>query len=78
MQTICTALKHDTCILSHRLHDRHSFKTRDTCLLAVSKVDHSSGIPRKDCNIANITVCVTATLLVIIYVVVGGVESLVR
>ncbi len=47
----------------------------DTCLLVVSKVDHSSGIPRKDCNIMNSTVCLTVTLIGI-RVVVGGWKSL--
>ncbi len=61
--TICVALKHDTCIFSHRLRDNRSFKTRDTCLLVVSKVDHSSGIPRNDCNIVNSIICLTATLI---------------
>ncbi len=56
--TICIALKHDTCIFTHRrFHDNHSFKTRDTCLLVVRKVDHSSGIPRKDFNRVNDTIC---------------------
>ncbi len=62
---------------SARLHDNQSFKARDTRLLVVSKVDHSSGIRRKDCSIANIVICLTATLLVVVCVVVGGVDSLV-
>ncbi len=71
------ALKHDTCIFLHRLHDNHSFQTRDACLLVVSKVDHSLEIPRKDCNIANITICLTSTLVGIREVVGGRKESLV-
>ncbi len=36
------ALKHDTCFFTHRrLHDNHSFKNRDMCLLVVSKVDRT-------------------------------------
>ncbi len=31
------AVKHDTCMFPHRLRDSHSFKSCDTCLLAVSK-----------------------------------------
>ncbi len=70
--TICIALKHDTFIFTNRrLHDNHSFKTRDTCLLVESKVDHSPGIPRNDCNIVNSTICLTVTLIVI-HVMVGG------
>ncbi len=69
------ALKHDTCIFPHRLHDNHSFQIRDACLLVVSKVGHSSGIPRKDCNIVNNTICSTTTLLIDIRVVVGGLEA---
>ncbi len=75
--TISMNLKqHVKCILPHRLHDDHSFKTRDMCLLVVSKVDHSSGIPRKDCNIVNSTICLTATLIGI-RIVVGSWKSLV-
>ncbi len=48
----------------------------DTCLLVVSKIDHSSGILRKDCNIMNITICLTVTLIGI-RVVLGGWKSLV-
>ncbi len=36
--TICMALKRDTCIFVSRLHDKHSFKSCDTCILVVSKV----------------------------------------
>ncbi len=50
---------------------------RYTCLLVVCKVDHYVRIPRKDCNIANITICLIAILLVIVCAVVGGVENLV-
>ncbi len=48
----------------------------DTCLLVVSKVDHYVRIPRKDCNLENITICLTATLIGI-RVVVGSWKSLV-
>ncbi len=70
------ALKHDRRSCTHRLCDNHSFKTRDTCLLVVRKVNHSSGIPRKGCNIVNNTICLTATLIGI-RVVVGGWKNLV-
>ncbi len=56
------ALKHDTCIFPHKLHDNHSFKTRETCLLAVSNVDHSSETQGLDCNVANKTIDTIAAM----------------
>ncbi len=70
VQQFCMALKHDTCIFPHRLHDNHSFKSCDTCPLVVGKVSLFWNL-NKDCNIVNSTICLTTTSFVIC-VVVGG------